>query len=168
MATFKHRGKEVTVINNHLTSRFGSTPAFGGIQPFVQAGEAERGAQTEALNEVVDALLAGVNGNLFHASKGGRIMVVGDLNTMEFTDEMTEKLPGVGADRVLSNLIDDLTDDNVYTFNFEGNSQVLDHFFVGDAVDASFDIVHVNVDFPRVSSAVGSDHEPLLALIDLR
>jgi len=38
---------------------------------------------------------------------------------------------------------------------------------VGDAVDATFDIAHVNVDYPRVSYAVGSDHEPLLALIDL-
>ena len=27
------------------------------------------------------------------------------------------------------------------------------------------DIVHVNVDFPRVSPDFGSDHEPLLALI---
>lgn len=166
-ATFKHRGKEFTVVNNHLTSRFGSTPVFGGPQPFVQAGEDERGAQTETLNEVVDAFLAGVKGNPIRASKGGRIMVVGDLNTMEFTDEMTDKLPGVGPDRVLDNLIDTLTDDNVYTFNFEGNSQVLDHFFVGEAVDAELDIVHVNVDYPRVSNAVGSDHEPLVALIDL-
>jgi predicted extracellular nuclease len=86
---------------------------------------------------------------------------------MEFTDEMTIKLPGVGPDRVLSNLIDTLTDDNVYTFNFEGNSQVLDHFFVADAVDAELDIVHVNVDYPRVDDTVGSDHEPLVALIDL-
>ncbi|MGI9644018.1 MAG: endonuclease/exonuclease/phosphatase family protein [Ilumatobacteraceae bacterium] len=167
-ATFKHRGKEFTVVNNHLTSRFGSSPVFGGVQPFVQAGEAERGAQSEALNEVVDAFLADVEGNPFRASKGGRIMVVGDLNTMEFTDEMTEKLPGVGPDRVLRNLIDTLTDDNVYTFNFDGNSQVLDHFFVGDAVEAELDIVHVNVDYPRVDNRVGSDHEPLVGLIDLR
>ena len=38
----------------------------------------------------------------------------------------------------------------MYTFNFEGNSQVLDNFFVTDNVlgTADFDIVHVNVDFP--------------------
>ena len=77
------------------------------------------------------------------------------------------KRAAVFNNELLGNLIDTLTDDNVYTFNFEGNSQVLDHFFVGDAVDAELDIVHVNVDYPRVSSAVGSDHEPLVALIDL-
>jgi predicted extracellular nuclease len=169
LATFKFRGKEVTVINNHLTSRFGSTPVFGGPQPFVQAGEAERGAQTAALNEVVDAILAGASGNAIHASKAGRVIVAGDLNTMEFTDEMTDTLPGVGADRVLTNLVDSVDDDNVYTFNFEGNSQVLDHMFVTDNLigGASFDIVHVNVDFPRMSNAVGSDHEAMAGLFSV-
>ncbi|MDH3499100.1 MAG: hypothetical protein OEM97_03175 [Acidimicrobiia bacterium] len=169
VATFKFDGKEFTVINNHLTSRFGSTPVFGGPQPFVQAGEVERGAQTAALNEVTDALIAGSHGNSIHASKAGRIMVVGDLNTMQWTDELTDTLPGTGADRVLSNLIDGLTDDAVYTFNFEGNSQVLDSFFVTDNLlgTAQFDIVHVNVDFPRVDDTVASDHEPLVARFDL-
>jgi predicted extracellular nuclease len=165
LATFKFRGKEFTVINNHLTSRFGSTPVFGGPQPFVQAGEAERKAQVGVLNEVVDALLALARGNETHASKAGRIVVLGDLNTMEFTDDLTEILPGTGPDRVLTNLVETLSDDNVYTFNFEGNSQVLDHMFVTDNLlaGAEFDIVHVNVDFPRLDDTLGSDHEPLLA-----
>ena len=70
---------------------------------------------------------------------------------------------------MLNNLIDTLTDDNVYTFNFEGNSQVLDHFLVTDnlAGSALFDIVHFNVDFPRVDATVGSDHEALVGLFDL-
>ena len=172
MATFKFRGKEFTVVNNHLTSRFGSTPIFGGPQLFIQAGETERAAQTGALNEVVDSLLAGANGNPDHASKAGRIMVVGDLNTFEFTDELTDILPGTGADRVLTNLInsDDVqADDNVYTFIFDGNSQALDHFFVTDNLlgTAEFDIVHVNVDFPRVDPSFGSDHEPLVGRFSL-
>ena len=115
-------------------------------------------------NEGVDSLLAEANGNPLHASKAGRVIVAGDLNTMEFTDEMTDTLPGTGADRVLTNLVDGVDDDNVYTFNFEGNSQVLDHMFVTDNLlaGAEFDIVHVNVDYPRVDSSVGSDHEPLV------
>ena len=162
-ATFKpvNGGAKFTVINNHLTSRFGSTPIFGGPQPFVQAGETEREAQMQALNDYVDSL-PGIKG-------GSRVIVVGDMNTFEFTDDLTEILPGVGAKKMLTNLIDALADDNVYTFNFEGNSQVLDQFLVSNKLEgsATVDIVHVNVDFPRVSSAVGSDHEPLVALIDL-
>ena len=39
---------------------------------------------------------------------------------------------------------------------------------MSDAIgDAALDIVHVNVDFPRISPAFGSDHEPLVGLIDL-
>ena len=56
--------------------------------------------------------------------------------------------------------------DDVYSFVFEGNSQLLDHVFVSDALlrgSPRFDIVHVNVDFPRVDDRVGSDHDPLLA-----
>ena len=170
LATFKFSGKEFTVINNHLSSRFGSSPVFGGPQPFVQAAEDAREAQTGTLNEVVDALLDGGRGDFDHASKSGRVIVLGDLNTMEFTDDLTEILPGTGAERVLTNLIDSLTDDNVYTFNFEGNSQVLDHFLVTDNLlgGAQFDIVHLNVDFPRVDNTVGSDHEPLLASFEIK
>jgi predicted extracellular nuclease len=168
-ATFKFRGKEFTVINNHLTSRFGSTPIFGGPQPFVQAGEDEREAQVGALNEVVNALLAAGRGNKNNASKAGRIVVLGDLNTFEFTNDLTEILPGTGADRVLTNLIGSLDDDNIYTFIFDGNSQVLDHVFVTDNLlpGAEIDIVHVNVDFPRVDDTVGSDHEPIVVRFDL-
>ena len=170
-ATFKFRGKEFTVINNHLSSRFGSSPVFGGPQPFFQAAEDAREAQTGALNEVVNALIDEGRGNDIHASKAGRVIVTGDLNTMEFTDDITEILPGTGADKVLTNLIDGLTDDNVYTFNFEGNSQVLDHMFATRSLleGASFDIVHVNVDFSRLRlDTVASDHEPLVGLFDLR
>ena len=85
---------------------------------------------------------------------------------MEFTNDLTEILPGTGADRVLTNMIDSLTDDNVYTFNFEGNSQVLDSLFMTDNLlkNTEFDIVHLNIDFPRVDDSVGSDHDPLIVL----
>jgi predicted extracellular nuclease len=155
MAEFKFRGQKVTVINNHLTSRFGSTPVFGGPQPFVQAGEIERESQVTALNEVVNYLIPGLRGNR-------NIVVLGDLNTFEFTNDLTELLPGVGKKQVLTNLIP--TADDPYTFIFDGNSQALDHVFVSRGLvrRAELDVVHVNVDFPRVDDAFGSDHEPLL------
>jgi predicted extracellular nuclease len=161
LAVFKFRGKKFTVINNHWTSRFGSTPIFGGPQPFIQAGEEEREAQAQALNEFVNALL--------ERKRKSKVIVLGDLNTFEFTNDLTETLPGTGADRVLTNLIDFLTDDNVYTFNFEGNSQVLDHILVSDTLlpGAEIDIVHVNVDFPGVDDTIGSDHEPVVLELDL-
>jgi predicted extracellular nuclease len=163
-ATFEFDGKEFTVINNHLTSRFGSTPVFGGPQPFVQAGEAAREAQTQALNEYVDSLLAD--------DKDARVIVLGDLNTFEFTNDLTEILPGtMDGKAVMKTLLGEVEDDNRYTFIFDGNSQVLDHVFATRSLleRAELDIVHVNVDFPRVfNTVVGSDHEPLVAGFMLR
>jgi len=160
LATFKFRGDEITVINNHFTSRFGSTPVYGGIQPFVQAGEAERETESTTINEVVDVRLA--------ADADANIAVVGDLNTFQWTDELVEDLPG--SDQALTNLaltaLHGADRDDVYSFVFDGNSQLLDHMFVSGALAArapKFDIVHVNVDFARVDDSTGSDHEPLLA-----
>ena len=163
-AIFEANGRELIVINNHLTSRFGSTPVFGGPQPFVQAGEIERETEIGALNEVVRAILS-IDGR-------ANVVVLGDLNTFQFTNDLEDILPSGG---VLANLIPPVGSrrgvdrDNIYTFNFEGNSQVLDHVFVSDNLrpGAQLDIVHVNVDFPRVDDTVGSDHEPLVSSLRL-
>ncbi|NJO55523.1 MAG: hypothetical protein HC834_03250 [Rhodospirillales bacterium] len=182
----------MTVINNHLTSRFGSTPIFGGPQPFVQAGEAEREAQVLALHEVVRSLLDRGTDRRRPFDRPG-VIVLGDLNTFEWTDDLATILPrGEAGDRpILFNLIDTIKakktppshrfgndrrgtptagGNDAYTFIFDGNSQNLDHFFVTADLkwQADFDVVHVNVDFPRIDDSVGSDHEPLLARIKLK
>jgi len=162
-AVFRFRGETVTVLNCHFSSRFGSTPIFGGPQPFVQAGEAAREAQSLAINEVAAGLL--------EQDEDANVVVAGDLNTFEFTNDLTEILPGAGDARILRNLVPKNRDDNVYTFIFEGNSQVLDHIFVSERLfdRARLDIVHVNVDFARrFGDVVGSDHEPLLATLKLQ
>ena len=109
-------------VNNHLTSRFGSSPVYGGPQPFVQAGEAEREAQAQALNDFVDSIV--------DTNPDAKVIVLGDLNTFEFTNDLSEILPGVGDERMLTNL----ADGDAYTFIFDGNSQVLDHMFVTDSL----------------------------------
>jgi predicted extracellular nuclease len=170
-AAFVFRGRAFVVINNHLTSRSGSTPIFGGPQPFVQAGEDERAAQVRTLHEVVRLLLA--------LNNRASAIVLGDLNTFEWTDDLAEILPrGDGGDPILFNLVDAIKadptgatagGDEAYSFIFDGNSQMLDHFFVTQALRkrAEFDVVHVNVDLPRVDDTVGSDHDPILARLNL-
>ena len=160
LGTFLFNGNEVTVINNHLTSRFGSTPIYGSQQPFVQAGEANREAEVLALNQIVAALLA--------QDPTANVVVLGDLNTFDFTNDLTEILPGTGDEKILTNLITDrLVDDEAYTFIFQGNSQVLDHVFVTDGLlnrgQAEVDIVHVNNDF----ATFASDHEPVVTRFTL-
>ena len=163
--TFEHNGTEFTVISVHNTSRFGSTPIFGGPQPFDQAGEAEREAESSALNQYVDFLLQG--------DPNAKVMVTGDFNTFEFTDELLEDVPG--PEPVLHNLVpignqnpnqgNQKGIEDFYSFIFDGNSQMLDHMFVTASFlpSAKFDVVHLNVDFPRTFiDTAASDHEPLL------
>ena len=170
VGTFEMNGSEFTVISVHNTSRFGSTPIFGGPQPFVQAGEAEREAETTALNQYVDFLL--------ESDSNAQVMVVGDFNTFEWTDELLEDMPG--PEPALNNLVpfkdknpnsgNQIGQEGFYSFIFDGNSQMLDHFFVTSSLlpSAMFDVVHLNVDFPRTFiNTTASDHEPLLATFSL-
>lgn len=163
-ATFAFDGEAFTVINNHLSSRSGSSPIFGGPQPFFQAAETDREAQVQALNDYVDFLL--------DTNKEARVIVLGDFNTFEFTDDLTEILPGtLDGQAVMKTLLGEVEDDNRYTFIFDGNSQVLDHMFATPSLleGAELDIVHVNVDFSRLRlDTVASDHEPLLARFNLK
>ena len=70
----------------------------------------------------------------------------------------------------MKSLLGEVEDDNWYSFIFDGNSQVLDHMFATRSLleGAGMDIVHVNVDFPRVDNTVGSDHEPLLGAFNIK
>ncbi|MEO0805960.1 MAG: esterase-like activity of phytase family protein [Cyanobacteria bacterium J06643_4] len=166
---FTFDGSEVTIVNNHFSSRFGSTPVFGGPQPFVQAGEEAREAQSQEINDYVDGLLS--------ADPTANVVVLGDLNTFEFTNDLAEILPGVGDEKVLTNLVEQAVANNeAYSFIFDGNSQILDSLYVSDGLlpGAKFDIVHVNNDFPRddgrnlfTDTVVASDHEPLVAQLTI-
>jgi 2',3'-cyclic-nucleotide 2'-phosphodiesterase (5'-nucleotidase family)/predicted extracellular nuclease len=153
LGTFLFNGEEITLINNHFSSRSGSDPIFGAQQPFNQGGEDVREQQAFAINEVVDALLA--------RDADARISVLGDLNTFEFTDELAEDLPGTGEGRVLTNLIGTATQDDAYSFVFEGNAQLIDHIYASDSLldGAQIDVVHINNDFFEFVS----DHEPIVA-----
>jgi predicted extracellular nuclease len=152
---FDGPGGRIIVINNHLSSRYGSTPAFGAVQPFVQAGEASRAAQVGALRAYVARRLA--------QDSSARIVVLGDMNTFEFTDDLALLLPG--RPPILHSLMARVPAAERYSYNYEGNSQLLDHVFVTGALlaGAELDIVHLNVDFPSSPGATASDHDPLVA-----
>ncbi len=152
---FTAAGRRLTVVDNHLSSRFGSTPVFGAVQPFVQAGERKRAAQADALRGYVAHLVARL--------PGARIAVVGDMNTFEFSDELVRLLAGTPP--VLVPLSPLVPAAERYTYNFEGNSQTLDHVFVSPALrpGAELDIVHINADFPAHPGPAASDHDPVVA-----
>jgi len=159
VATFEFNGEEITVVNNHFSSKGGSAPILGIEQNFedrqedvsVNGSLDERQAQSEAVQGFVEGLLA--------VDPGANVVVLGDLNEFEFVSPVTG-LEEAG----LTNLINTIPDGDRYTFNFQGNAQTLDHILVSDSLadGAEVDIVHVNSEF-AVTDGTASDHDPVLA-----
>jgi len=156
-ATFTFNGEDITLVNNHFSSKGGSSPLFGAVQPATELQEDpdvngsldERRDQAAAVQEFVDNVLA--------EDPDANIAVLGDLNEFEFISAVEI------LEEDLVNLTETLPPNERYTFIFQGNSQSLDHILVSEnlAATAEFDIVHVNVEFAEAAS----DHEPLLAQV---
>ena len=163
VADFEFNGQEVTVVNNHFSSKGGSSPIFGVDRPFEELQENpdvngsldERQAQARAVDDYVEGILAD--------NSDANIAVLGDLNEFEFISPVDEIL---GSD--LNNLIDTIPEDERYSFIFQGNSQELDHILVSDSLvdGAEVDIVHVNSEFAETEQRA-SDHDPVLASFNL-
>ena len=162
VATFEFNGQDVTVVNNHFSSKGGSSPLFGATQPSANLQENpqvngsldKRQAQAQAVKDYVDSLL--VN------TPDANVAVVGDFNEFEFISPLTI------LEQSLTNLTNTLPENERYSFIFDGNSQSLDHILVSGNLkdDAAFDIVHVNTEFADTIKRA-SDHDPLIARFSL-
>jgi predicted extracellular nuclease len=152
---FRMQGKKVFVIANHFNSKGGDHPLFGRFQPPVRSTEVQRHQQAQIVNDFVDDLL--------EADANANVIVLGDINDFEFS-ETVEILEG----GVLTSLMDTLPEPERYSYDFEGNSQVLDQILVGDNLldgfPVEYDVVHVNSEFADQAS----DHDPQVARIDFR
>ncbi len=154
-ADFLFNGETVTVINNHFSSKFGSTPIFGQTQPFINGREDLRAGQAQIVSDYVAGLLA--------ENAEAKVIVLGDMNEFQFNSPL-QLLKG-GASALLTNLMDTLPLLERYSYIFQGNTQALDHILASPAlsVRAEFDAVHVNAEFANQAS----DHDPLLARFNM-
>jgi predicted extracellular nuclease/2',3'-cyclic-nucleotide 2'-phosphodiesterase (5'-nucleotidase family) len=166
-ATFNFNGEAVTVVNNHWSSKGGSSPLFGSNQPSVgdeangngqedptiNGSLTQRQAQAQAVNTFVDGLQS--------TDPDAKVVVLGDLNEFEFISPLN--IVAGGSTPVLTNLTNSLPEDERYSYVFEGNSQSLDHILVSNnlADTAEFDLVHVNSEFAETDERA-SDHDPLV------
>ena len=167
VATFTFNGQDVTLINNHFSSKGGSSPLFGQNQPsvdptasltnpgaqenpLINGGLDQRQAQAQAIVDYLGTLAPNTN-----------TVVLGDLNEFEFISPL-QILETQGG---LTNLTNTLDPDERYSFIFDGNSQSLDHILGSENLvpNAEFDIVHVNTEF----ATQGSDHDPAVARLSL-
>jgi predicted extracellular nuclease len=163
-AVFEFNGRRVLVVANHFSSKGGSDPAWGRLQPPVNGGLDKRIGQATAVNKFVDSALA--------LDPNARIVVLGDMNEFSFNPPL-RILSGeqaTGADNPVAPVLNDLVDRNLpveerYTYVFEGQSQALDHLLVSDALlpGSQIDVLHINSEFDDQKS----DHDPSLAALSI-
>jgi predicted extracellular nuclease len=150
---FTFNGQPVFVVGNHFNSKGGDQPLFGPNQPPALSSEVQRNQQATIVRNFVQSILA-VNPN-------ANVIVQGDLNDFEFSNPLTT-LEGGG----LNTLVETLPANERYTYNFQGNAQVLDHILVSNNLLSNlngFDVVHINSEFADQVS----DHDPVLARFNL-
>ena len=150
------QGQRIFLVNNHLKSKRGDDRLFGTSQPPMARTELQRRAQTLLLRRFSDQILA--------EAPLSNIVILGDMNEQEFRSPMKMLTDNQITPLPLSNLMEWVPVEDRYTFNYLGNSQVLDHILVSPNLVVNgapqIDIVHVNADFADADAA--SDHDPVV------
>ncbi|WP_251092873.1 endonuclease/exonuclease/phosphatase family protein [Streptomyces sp. Caat 7-52] len=145
---FVFRGKTVFVIANHLNSKGGDQGLTSQYQPPVRSSEIQRHAQATVVNAFVKDILS--------VQKNANVIALGDMNDFEFSG--TAKI--LEGDGELWSAIKSLPKSERYTYDYQGNQQVLDQILVSPAIrrgcDFEYDSVHVNSEFNDQIS----DHDP--------
>ncbi|MFE1309460.1 endonuclease/exonuclease/phosphatase family protein [Streptomyces sp. NPDC058755] len=145
---FVFRGKTVFVIANHLNSKGGDQGLTSQYQPPVRSSEIQRHAQATEVNTFVKDILS--------VQKNANVIALGDMNDFEFS-ETAKILEGDGE---LWSAIKSLPKSERYTYDYQGNQQVLDQILVSPSIrrgcDFEYDSVHVNSEFNDQIS----DHDP--------
>ncbi len=154
-AEFTFQGEEVIVINNHFNSKGGDQPLFGKNQPPYLESEAQRLQIATIVNNFVS--------DIKEKNEDANVVVLGDLNDFEFSAPLAVLK---GDD--LTNLVETLPASERYTYNYQGNAQVLDHILVSNnlAEAATLDIVNFNSPYMEEHGRA-SDHDALVAQLDL-
>jgi predicted extracellular nuclease len=151
---FVYNSHHLFVIANHFNSKGGDQPLFGRFQPPIRSSEVQRHQQAQIVHDFVASILG--------FDSQADIVVLGDLNDFDFSETLSILKAGV-----LNELMDTLPPNERYTYDFEGNSQSLDHMLASNHLmqktSPEYDIVHVNSEFADQSS----DHEPQLTRFTL-
>ena len=145
---FVFRGRTVFVIANHLNSKGGDQGLTAQYQPPTRSSETQRHAQATLVNAFAKSIL--------DVQKNADVIALGDMNDFDFSGT-TKILEGDGA---LWSAIQSLPKNERYTYDYQGNQQVLDQILVSPSIrrgcDFAYDSVHINSEFNDQIS----DHDP--------
>lgn len=167
---FRFQNQRLIVIANHLIAKLGDTPLYGAQQPPNYSSESTRSQQALLVRNFVSSIQ--------NADPNANVIVAGDLNDFEFSDPLRILKNGtngtlgssVAASQVLSDVVEDpRVAGEKYTYDYEGNAQVLDHILYSQGLAsklATVDIVHMNSDFYATSPNRETDHEAVTAVFN--
>ncbi|MFF4897599.1 endonuclease/exonuclease/phosphatase family protein [Streptomyces sp. NPDC001068] len=145
---FTFRGRTVFVIANHLNSKGGDQSLTAQYQPVTRSSEVQRHAQATLVNAFVKSIL--------DVQKDAEVIALGDMNDFDFSGT-TKILESHGA---LWSAIRSLPTKERYTYDYQGNEQVLDQILISKEIrrngDFEYDSVHINSEFHDQIS----DHDP--------
>ncbi|WP_445523977.1 endonuclease/exonuclease/phosphatase family protein [Streptomyces cyslabdanicus] len=147
---FTFRGRTVFVIANHFASKGGDFDLTSQYQPAPRSSEVQRHLQAAEVNTFVKDILK--------IDKNADVVTLGDMNDFEFSD--TAKI--LEGDGELWSAIKSLPKNERYTYNYNGNEQVLDQILISPALkrggNFEYESVHINSEFHDQIS----DHDPQL------
>jgi predicted extracellular nuclease len=154
---FTYQGQTLFVIANHLIAKAGDDPLFGRHQPPVEVTKPERLQQAQVVHDFVQSILA--------VDESANVVVLGDMNDFQFSDPLGILTGASTGDEVLTDLVNNLPEAERYSYDFEGNSETLDHILTTQHLTevTVLQPMHVNAEFADQAS----DHDPMLALITL-
>lgn len=136
------------MIGNHLNSKGGDQGLTAAYQPPARSSETQRHAQATLVNAFVKDIL--------HVQKNAEVVTLGDMNDFEFSGT-TKILEDDGA---LWSAIKSLPRSERYTYDYQGNQQVLDQILISPSIRRGrgfdYDSVHINSEFHDQIS----DHDP--------
>jgi predicted extracellular nuclease len=145
---FVFRGRTVIVIGNHFASKGGDQGLTSQYQPPVRSSETQRHLQAAEVSAFVKDILK--------VQRNADVIALGDLNDFEFSGT-AKILQGHGE---LWSAIESLPRSERYTYDYQGNAQVLDQIMVSPSIRRgghfSYDSVHINAEFHDQIS----DHDP--------
>lgn len=149
-AQFEFQGESVIVVANHFNSKGGDQPLFGKHQPPVLKSEVQRMEIAKVVNGFVQ--------DIKEKDPDANVILLGDFNDFEFSNPL-RTLKG----DVLVNMIEKVPAEERYSYNYQGNAQVLDHILVSKNMESTtaVDIVHINSGFMEEHGRA-SDHDPVL------
>lgn len=153
---FMFNGVPFFLINLHLNSKGGDDPLWGFNQPPALLTETQRSEQAVVIRAFMQTIL--------DCDPNANIIIGGDYNDFQFSAPVSDLIGTIPPITVMNTI---LPIEERYSYNYQGNSQSLDHISVSTHIVEHYiplyDTVHINSEFADQVS----DHDPSLILITL-